>query len=111
MNERLILIPLYLDGASDADGVAGHYVPEAFLLTHISNFVTIAGGSVVATIDVQDDGTDAVVAHNIDANGITELTTPVRFAADSAIEIDLNLVGGTTPTATGEIGLWGYVSE
>ena len=111
MNERLILIPFYLDGQADADGVAGHYIPEAFLLTHISHFVTVLGGSVTADIDVQDDGTDAVTAQSIDTNAITELTTPVRFAADSVIEIDLNLAGGTTPTVTGEIGLWGYVSE
>jgi hypothetical protein len=71
----------------------------------------LVGSAATETIDVQDDGTDVVTAHDISANGVGELATPVRIAAGSVIEIDLNLVGGTSPTASGEIALWGYVAE
>ena len=71
------------------------------------------GGSVTATIDLQDDATDitGAVAIDIGTDGITALATPQRIAADSVVELDVNLTGGTTPTVTGEIVLWGYVSE
>jgi len=112
MNERLIPLQFHLNGDAAGNGVAGIYIKPAFLLTDIGSFVTIAGGSVtVSTIDVQDDGTDAVVAHDISTDGITTLATQVRFEAGSVIELDLNLTGGTTPTVTGEITLWGYISE
>ena len=61
------------------------------------------------TIDIQDDGTDVIAA--ITAN--TALTpgvwqsvhmggtnAPVHIVAGSEVEIDLNLTGGSTPTAS-----------
>jgi hypothetical protein len=115
MNERLIpFASFYLDAQADADGVNGVYVPEAILFTHISKFVTNAGAPGTADIDIQDDGTDIVTASSIlsaSASVLTELATPVRLAAASVVELDLNHSGGTTPTTTGEIVLWGFVSE
>ena len=80
--------------------------------------MTIVGASLCATVftgtptgfnvDIQDDGTDVITA--IAAN--TALTpgtwktahmggtqTPVHIAAGSEVEVDLNLTGGSTPTA------------
>ena len=85
MNERLIAFAhFYLNGQADADGVSGVYIPEAILYTHTSHFITVAGGSVTADIDVQDDGTDVTgaVAIEIGTYGITSLATPQRIAAD-----------------------------
>jgi hypothetical protein len=113
MNERLIPVgSFYLDGQADADGVAGVYVPEAMILTHVSAFVTLAGSPGTATIDIQVEGTDVQAAIDISSNGLTALTVPgYRVAAGEVVEIDLNLAEGTTPTATGEIVLWGLVAE
>lgn len=112
MNERLIPIAsFYLDGASDADGVCGVYVPQDVRITHVSSFVTITGGPSAATIDIQDDTVDtAILAQSIATNGLHNVTD-VEVASGSVLELDLNLTGGTSPTATGEVVLWGYVGE
>jgi hypothetical protein len=113
MNERLIPVANFtLASQADADGVAGVYVPEAMIITHLSAFLTIAGSPATATIDIQDDGTDVQAGIDVSSNGLTALTAPgYRVAADSVIEIDLNFTQGTTPTATGEIVIWGLVAE
>ena len=87
--------------------------------------MTIVGVSVCATaftgtptgfnIDIQDDGTDVITA--VAAN--TALTpgtwqtphmggtqTPVHVAADSEVEIDMNLTGGSTPTAAYDVVIY-----
>ena len=87
--------------------------------------MTIAGVSLCAevftgtptgcTIDIQDDGTDVIAA--ITAN--TALTpgvwqsvhmggtnAPVHIVAGSEVEIDLNLTGGSTPTASFSVVIW-----
>jgi hypothetical protein len=111
MNERLIPISLAFQGETDADGVMGAYVPQDFRLIKVSHFVTATGTPTAITIDIQDDTADVETAMDISSAGITALTTPAEIAADSVIEIDLNTTGGTTPTATGEIVLWGYIGE
>ncbi len=111
MNERLIPVAsFYLNGQADADGVSGVYVPADVVITDVSHFLTFAGGSTAATIDIQDDGTDVQAAISVDANGLTALTAPgYSIASGSVIEIDLNITGGTTPTATGEVVIWGFI--
>jgi hypothetical protein len=111
MNERLIGIPLAFQGEGDADGVMGVYVPVDFRLVKVSHFVAVTGTETLVTIDIQDDTVDVETAMDIKStsNGITALTTPAEIAADSVIEIDLNLTDATA--VTGEITLWGYVGE
>ena len=115
MNERLVkFADFYLEvaGVEDADGVGGKtYVPEGILYTHTSHSLTLAGTPTARTIDIQDDGTDVVAALDISTGALSALTTPVRIAAGSLIEMDLNLAGGSTPKAAGKVALWGLVSE
>jgi hypothetical protein len=112
MNERLIGIPLYLDSQADADGVAGFYAPQAMVLSDVGVFATVAGSPSAATIDIQVEGTDVQAAIDITTDAIIALTAPgYRVEAGESVEIDLNLTDGTTPTVTGFITIWGYVSE
>jgi hypothetical protein len=117
MNERLIpFAQFHLDadgtGETDADSVGGGtYVPEGMLLTKVSHSLTLTGTPTSATIDIQDDGTDIAAAIDVSTAGIETLSAPVRIAAGSHVECDLNLAGGTTPKARGRVVLWGYVSE
>ena len=107
-------INLAIDTQADADGVAGHYVEKAFKLRKIGVFANatgITGSPTAATIDVQDDGTDIVAAHDISSNGITELSTPKYVAAGSLLEIDLNFTGGSSPAFSGNIILIGDLGE
>lgn len=114
MNERLVPIVLAFQGEQDADGVMGLTLPPdvGFTLKGVSHFLTFTGTPTTETIDIQDDGTDATGAAAIDVStdGYTAIT-PVQFAGGSVIEVDLNLAGGTTPAATGEITLWGFLDE
>ena len=115
MNERLVCLPLAFQGEQDADGVMGVYIPDdvGFLLKGISHFVTFTGTPTSQTIDIQDDTVDLTdaIAIDISTNGYTELSTPAQIAGGSVIEVDLNLAGGSTTTATGEIGLWGFIDD
>jgi hypothetical protein len=114
MKERRICIAVFDFAAiSSGNAAKGVYVPDNVLLTHVSSFGADAGAPSVQTIDLQDDGTDITGATAIDlsANALNTLTTPASVAAGSVIEIDLNLSGGTTPTWTGQIALWGFVDE
>ncbi len=115
MNERLVpFAEFYLEvaGQADADGVGGKtYVPEGVLLTGISHSLSLTGTPTASTIDIQDDTADIVTGLDISTPAMYTLPTAVRIAADSVIELDLNLAGSTTPKAAGKVVLWGYVSE
>lgn len=114
MNERLIPLSLAFQGEQDADGVMGLTLPPdvGYTLKGISHFLTFTGTPTSMTIDVQDDGTDitAATAVDVETDGYTAVT-PSQIAAGSVIEVDLNLAGGSTPAATGEIILWGSIDE
>lgn len=105
--ELLHGIHFYLNDEADADGVCGCYIPRDFTLDQVSTFVTHTGSPTAETIDIQDDGTDILAAHDISSNGIVDVTN-ATIVAGSAIELDLNLSGGSTPKTTGEIVLWGH---
>jgi hypothetical protein len=114
MKERRICIAVFDFAAiGNGDAAKGVYVPDNVLLTHTCSFGADSGAPSVQTFDLQDDGTDITGATAIDltTNGQDALTTPASIAAGSLIEIDLNLTGGTTPTWTGQIALWGFVDE
>jgi len=111
MNERLVPLTATLAAQADADGVAGFYVPDEFTILYVSHFLSFANSPTAETIDIQDDGDDIETDIDVSTNGITTLDTPLRVAAGSVIEIDLNLTGGSSPTATGQITLWGLAGE
>ena len=114
MKERRICIAVFDFAAiGNGNGAKGVYVPDNVQLTAVSSFGADSGAPSVQTIDVQDDGSDITGATALDlaTNALQTLTTPASIAAGSVIEIDLNLSGGTTPTWTGQIALWGFVDE
>ena len=113
MNERFIRFASFtMLAQADADGVDGAvYVPKDVLFTHSGHCLTQTGSPTTATIDIQDDASDIVTATAIGTPALATLTTPVRIAAGSKIELDLNLLEGSTPKSSGRVDLWGYVSE
>ena len=100
----------------DTDGVIDFEALEDMTIVGVSLCATVFTASPTGfTIDIQDDGTDAIAA--ITAN--TALTpgtwqsvhmggtnAPVHIAAGSEVEIDLNLTGGSSPTATFTVVIW-----
>ncbi len=93
----------------DTDGVIAFQALEDMTIVGVSLEATVFTGSPTGfTVDIQDDGTDCIAA--ITAN--TALTpgvwqsvhmggtnAPVHIAAGSEVEVDLNLTGGSSPTA------------
>ena len=109
-NEVMRTLTFQVPALADADSVVGFEALEDMTIVGVSLNATVFTGSPTGfTIDIQDDGTDAIAA--ITAN--TALTpgtwqsvhmggtnAPVHIAAGSEVEIDLNLTGGSSPTAT-----------
>jgi len=115
-NEVMRVISMQCPALADADSVMGFTALEAMTIVGASLYPTVFTGSPTGcTIDIQDDGTDVIAA--ITAN--TALTAgdwqsvhmggteaPVHIVAGSEVEIDLNLTGGSTPTATFTLVIW-----
>ena len=94
---------------ADADGVIAFEALEAMTIVGVSLEATVFTGTPTAfTVDIQDDGTDCIAAITA-STALTPGTwksvhmggtnAPVHIAAGSEVEVDLNLTGGTTPTA------------
>ena len=93
------------EGQADADGVFEFDVPVGITILGVSLCVEAYSGSgSTCNIDVQDDTSDVITAVTADTAGTpgtwytpcfggTE--TPVRVAAGSDVEIDLNLDSDT----------------
>lgn len=117
MDERTVLIPFYFAATADADGVWLQEAPQDLDIVGVFYTLhTVTGSPTGANIDIQDDGADAITAIALSAftAGSTASwktphlggsQTPVHVAAGSDLEIDLNLSGGTSPTA----GLNGFL--
>ena len=115
-NEVMRTLTFQVPALADADSVVGFEALEDMTIVGVSLNATVFTGSPTGfTIDIQDDGTDAIAA--ITAN--TALTpgtwqsvhmggtnAPVHIAAGSEVEIDLNLTGGSSPTATFTVVIW-----
>ena len=98
-------VAFYLNAQADADGVGIYYGESVFTITGVSVGLTITGAPTAATIDLQEDGTDVSTGIDVSSNGYVELTDPVTISAETALDIDLNFTGGTTPAATGHLHL------
>lgn len=109
-NEVMRTISFQVPALADADGVVDFEALEAMTIVGVSLCATVFTGSPTAfTIDIQDDGTDAIAAITA-STALTPGTwksvhmggtnAPVYVAAGSEVEIDLNLTGGSSPTAT-----------
>jgi len=115
-NEVMRLISLQVPALEDADSVVGFEALEDMTIVGVSVNATVFTGSPTGfTIDIQDDGTDVIAATAANTAltpgtwqsvhmGGTE--APVHIAAGSEVEIDLNLTGGSSPTATFTVMIW-----
>jgi hypothetical protein len=115
-NEVMRVISFHVAPLADADSVVDFSALEGMTVVGVSLCATVFTGSPTGfNIDIQDDGTDVITA--IAAN--TALTpgtwktphlggteTPVTIAGGSEVEIDLNLTGGSTPTAEFDVVIW-----
>lgn len=117
MDEKTVLIPFYFGALADADGVYKQEILQDIDIVGVAGTLhTVTGSPTGLNIDIQDDGADIITAMAWAAftAGSTAswktphfqgAETPLHVAAGSMLEIDLNLSGGTSPTA----GLNGYI--
>lgn len=123
MNERLMCIPLtYGDvaGGGDADVVAGFEAPVDMILVGASLSLDMVSGSPDGiTLDFNDDdaaissdytavsvGTTAGVVTQVKSTHFGGTIAPVRIAAGSEVDMDINIAGGSTPKARITALLW-----
>jgi len=115
-NEVMRTISFQVPALAAASSVVDFSALEEMTVVGVSLCATVFTGTPTGfDIDIQDDGTDCITA--IAAN--TALTpgtwkstmmggteSPVVIAAGSEVEIDLNLTGGSSPTATFTVVIW-----
>ncbi len=116
MSDRLVTFTFSSQAQADADGVHTLYTPLGLTLVGVGVTAEAFTGSPSGfNVDIQDDGADIVtaVAANTAGTPGTWLSThlggaetPVAIAAGSEIEVDVNLTGGSTPTADYDVTLW-----
>ena len=116
MSDRLVCFTLSSQAQADADGVHTLYAPVGLTLVGVTVCAeAFTGGPTGFNVDIQDDGVDVVtaVAASTPATPRAWLTphfggsqTPVGIAAGSKIEVDINLTGGSSPTADYDVTLW-----
>ena len=116
MNENLVVFDFDAQAQDDADSVHAFYAIKGFTIIGVSlEAESFANTPTGFNIDVQDDGTDVITAVAADtaltpgtwlSTAVGGSETPVKVAAGSEIEIDVNLVGGSSPTADYHAQLW-----
>jgi hypothetical protein len=118
MKERLIPITFYFSAAANKDPASAQYLADDMVFTKISHFTVLGGSTVMTDLDatIEDDGTSAfgtIVLANASAavNAIDAITTPVKVARGSLLELVLAVTGGSSPTSEGVVTLWGFLGE
>ena len=118
---RIVPLVFTAEAQADADGVHEFDVPVGMTILGVSLCAEAFANSPTGfNIDIQDDGTDVITAVAANTAGTpgtwyapafggTE--TPVQVAAGSDVEIDINLVGGSSPTADYTIVLYVTLDE
>lgn len=115
-NEVMRVISLSKSPLIDTDSVLAFQALEDMTIVGVSLCATVFSGSPTAfTVDIQDDGTDVIAA----LTASTALTpgvwqsvhmggteAPVHIAAGSKVEVDMNLTGGSSPTAEFTLVIW-----
>ena len=116
MSEVMRTLGFHVSPIVATDSIVDFQALEAMTIVGVSFCAEVFTGTPTGcTIDIQDDGTDVIAA--ITAN--TALTpgvwqsvhmggtnAPVHIVAGSEVEIDLNLTGGSTPTASFSVVIW-----
>lgn len=105
----------------DADGVFEFDTPVGLTIWGVSLCAEAFANTPSAfTIDIQDDGTDVISAVTASTAGtpgtwytpaLGGTETPVHIAAGSDVEVDVNLAGGSSPTADFTLVLYVTLDE
>ena len=121
MYQTPVALTFTAEAQADADGVHLFVAPRQMTIVGVSVCAEAFTGSPTGfNVDIQDDGADVITAVAANSAGTpgTWLSThlggaqaPVRVAAGSAVELDINLAGGSAPTADYTIVLWALLGE
>jgi len=113
---NLLVFNFSAQAQPDADGVHTLYTPIGLTLVGVTLCAEAFTGTPTGfNVDIQDDGTDVITAVAANSAGtpgswlashLGGSLTPVAIAAGSEVEIDVNLTGGTSPTADYDVTLW-----
>ena len=116
MSDRLVTFTFSAQAQADADGVHTLYAAVGLTLVGVTLCAEAFTGTPTGfNVDIQDDGADVItaIAANTAGTAGSWLTAhfnganmSVAVAAGSEIEVDVNLVGGTSPTADYDVTLW-----
>jgi hypothetical protein len=116
MSAQLITFTFSAQAQADADGVHTVKMPFGITIVGVTLCAEAFTGSPTGfTIDIQDDTSDvitAVAANSAGTPGEWKSThlggsnAPVVVDAGSAVEIDVNLTGGTSPTADYDVAIF-----
>jgi hypothetical protein len=108
-NEVMRVLSFTIEAQDDADGVIEFEALEDMTIVGVSLCAEAFTGTPSGfNVDVQDDGSDVItgVAANTAGTPGTWKTphvggseAPVHVAAGSSVEVDVNLSGGSSPTA------------
>jgi hypothetical protein len=116
MSDRLVVLNFSAQAQATANGVHTIKVPLGLTIVGVTVCAEAFTGSPTGfNIDIQDDTVDvitAVAANTAGTPGEWKSThfggtnTPVAVAAGSVIEVDVNLVAGSTPTADYDVAIY-----
>jgi hypothetical protein len=116
MSAQLITFSFSAQAQADADGVHLVKVPFGITLVGVTLCAEAFTGSPTGfNIDIQDDTADvitSVAANSAGTPGEWKSThlggsnAPVVVAAGSVVEVDVNLTGGSSPTADYDVTLY-----
>ena len=116
MNENLQVFCFDAQAQVTAASVHCFYAIKGFTIIGVSlEAEAFTGTPTGFNIDVQDDGSDVITAVTAStaltpgtwlSTAVGGAQTPVKVAAGSEVEIDVNLTAGSAPTADYHLQLW-----
>ncbi len=119
--QNLVALVFTAEAQVTANGVHEFDVPVGITIHGVSLCAEAFSGTPTAfDIDIQDDATDVITAVTASTAGtpgtwytpaLGSTQTPVHIAAGSDVEIDINLTGGSSPTADYTIVLYVTIDE
>jgi len=121
MNEVLVPFTICVEAQVTADGVIQWSQTKQMTIVGASLCAEAFTGTPTGfNVDIQDDTVDCItaIAANTAKTAGTWLSKhwggsndPVHVAAGSVVEVDVNLVGGTSPTADFTLVIWALIGE
>jgi hypothetical protein len=115
-NEQMRVLSFTIEAQDDADGAIEFEALEAMTIVGVSLCAEAFTGTPTGfSIDIQDDGADVITAVAANTAGtpgtwksahLGGTNSAVEIAAGSCVEVDVNLTGGTSPTADFTLVIW-----